>query len=151
MTMTIRHSISFVRNWSFAPAAAVILCLFAPSAHSQQSFKTPDEAAAALAAAVKSGKQRDILKVLGSDGKDIVSSGKRLAFETVAGDIVGMSMSHDDASDFRPRPGRIRDPGARVGRQPRSFVTQVMKAAAKANGGPLTSTQLNGRSRNSSA
>ena len=28
--------------------------------------------------------------------------------------------------------------GPRAGRQPRSFVAQVMKAAAKANGGPLT-------------
>lgn len=59
-------------------------------------------------------------------------------------------MSSDDTSDFHPRPGRIRDRGARAGRQPRSFVAQVLKAAAKASGGPLTSTRSNGRSRNSS-
>jgi type IV secretory pathway VirD2 relaxase len=47
-------------------------------------------------------------------------------------------MSGDEISDFRPRPGRIRDRGARVGRQPRSFIAHVMRAAAKANGGPLT-------------
>jgi hypothetical protein len=79
MIMTIRHSIRFVRNWSSAIAAAVILCLLAPAAHAQQSFKTPDEAAAQLAAAVKSGSQRDILKVLGSAGKEIVSSGDNIA------------------------------------------------------------------------
>jgi hypothetical protein len=48
-------------------------------AYAQQSFKTPDEAATALAGAVKSGSQRDILKVLGSDGKEIVSSGDNVA------------------------------------------------------------------------
>jgi hypothetical protein len=79
MTMTIRHSIRLVCNWSPATAAAVILCLLAPAAHAQQPFKTPDEAAVALAAAVKSGGQRDILKVLGSDGKDIISSGDEVA------------------------------------------------------------------------
>jgi hypothetical protein len=61
----------------------------------------------------------------------------RVVFLVAGADIV--SMSRDEISDFRLRPGRIRDRGARVGRQPRSFVAQVMKAAAKANGGPLTS------------
>jgi type IV secretory pathway VirD2 relaxase len=60
-------------------------------------------------------------------------------------------MSRDDDSNFHPRPGRIRDRGTPAGRQPRSFVAQVMKAAAKANGGPLTSIRLDGRSRSSSA
>jgi hypothetical protein len=77
--MTIRPSIRFVRKWTSASAAAVILCLLTPVAHAQESFETPDEAAAQLAAAVKSGSQRDILKVLGSAGKDIVSSGDNIA------------------------------------------------------------------------
>jgi type IV secretory pathway VirD2 relaxase len=59
-------------------------------------------------------------------------------------DIVGMS--RDEISDFRARPGRIRDRGARVGRRPRSFVAQVMRAAAKANGGPLTLARSRGGS-----
>ncbi|MBR1266383.1 DUF2950 domain-containing protein [Bradyrhizobium sp. AUGA SZCCT0222] len=75
--MTIHHSICFVRKW--IPASAVMLCLLTPAAHAQESFKTPDEAAAQLAAAVKSGSQRDILKVLGSAGKEIVSSGDNIA------------------------------------------------------------------------
>jgi type IV secretory pathway VirD2 relaxase len=65
----------------------------------------------------------------------------------VGGDIV--SMSRDEVSDFHPRPGRIRDRGPRVGRQPRSFVAQVMKAAAKANGGPLTLVKSRGGNRGS--
>jgi hypothetical protein len=58
-----------------------------------------------------------------------------------------VSMSRDEISDFRPRPGRIRDRGPRVGRRPRSFVAQVMKAAAKASGGPLKSVRSRGESR----
>jgi Protein of unknown function (DUF2950) len=77
--MTIRPSIRFVRKWTSASAAAVILCLLTLAAHAQESFKTPDEAAVQLAAAVKSGSQRDILKVLGSAGKEIVSSGDNIA------------------------------------------------------------------------
>ena len=49
------------------------------SANAQQSFSTPEEAASALAVAVKSGFQRDILKVLGLRRADIVSSGDDVA------------------------------------------------------------------------
>jgi type IV secretory pathway VirD2 relaxase len=56
-------------------------------------------------------------------------------------------MSRDDASDFRPRTGRIRDQVRAGGRRAQSFVDQVMKAAAKANGGPLTKAQLRGGKR----
>src|SRR5215475_3102318 len=54
------------------------LCLLAP-ARAQQSFTNPDEAASALATAVKSGMKQDILKVLGADGEDIISSGDEVA------------------------------------------------------------------------
>jgi type IV secretory pathway VirD2 relaxase len=60
-------------------------------------------------------------------------------------------MTHDDAFDFRPRPGRIRDRGARAGARPQSFVAQVMRAATRANGGPLTLAQMRGERRRSSA
>ena len=56
-------------------------------------------------------------------------------------------MNGDDASDFQPRPGRIRNRGPRTGRRSQSFIAQVMKAAAKANGGPLTPSQLRGEGR----
>jgi hypothetical protein len=60
-------------------AALASLCLAMSSATAQQSYKSPDEAVAALAAAVKSGAKADMLKVLGADGEDIVSSGDDVA------------------------------------------------------------------------
>lgn len=47
------------------------------------------------------------------------------------------AMNRNATPDFRPRPGRIRDRGRPNARRSLSFVDQVIKAAAKANGGPL--------------
>jgi hypothetical protein len=79
MSMTIRNSIHFARNWRSGLAIAAMLCLLAPAAEAQQTYKTPAEAADALAAAVKSGALRAMLKVLGSDGEAIISSGDDIA------------------------------------------------------------------------
>jgi hypothetical protein len=54
------------------------LTLLSSVAKAQQSFPTPEDAAAALAAAVKSGPS-DILKVFGKAADDIVSSGDEVA------------------------------------------------------------------------
>ncbi len=54
------------------------LALLSAASQAQQSYPTPEEAAAALAAAVKSGPS-DILKVLGKAADDIVSSGDEVA------------------------------------------------------------------------
>jgi len=51
-------------------------------AHAQQTFASPDEAVSALVSAVKSGSRQDMLKVLGADGEDIVSSGDDVADTT---------------------------------------------------------------------
>src|SRR5712692_2894167 len=59
-------------------------------------------------------------------------------------------MTHDDAFDFRPRPGRIRDTGRGASQRSRSFVNQVMAAAARANGGPLKLTEMRGERRRGS-
>jgi hypothetical protein len=53
----------------------------------------------------------------------------------------------DDASNLRIRPGRIRDRGRGARPRAESFISQVMRAAAKANGGPLTPAQLRGSGR----
>ena len=45
----------------------------------QQAYRSPDDAAAALAAAVKTGTRSAILKVLGKDGEDIIESGDDVA------------------------------------------------------------------------
>lgn len=56
----------------------IVFALIGSAAQAQQSYKTPEDAAAALAAAVKSG-PRDILKVLGRAAEDIVFSGDEIA------------------------------------------------------------------------
>jgi hypothetical protein len=55
---------------------AALLCA---TANAQQAFKTPDEAAAALAGAAKAGDPKAIVTVLGPDGADIASSGDAVA------------------------------------------------------------------------
>jgi len=59
-------------------AAAASLLSFLP-ANAQQSFKSPDDAASALAAAIRSGSKSEVLKVLGNDGEDIIDSGDEIA------------------------------------------------------------------------
>ena len=59
--------------------ALTISALLCASASAQQAFKTPDEAASALASAAKSGDPKAIVSVLGPDGTAIVSSGDEVA------------------------------------------------------------------------
>lgn len=55
------------------------MVLLASSVHAQQSFPSPEDAAAALAAAAKNGTERALLKVLGRDAADIIASGDEVA------------------------------------------------------------------------
>lgn len=66
-------------SFSWLAAAVAIVCLVASPASAQQVFQSPDEAAAALASAVKSGVKQDMLKVFGPDGEDIISSGDEVS------------------------------------------------------------------------
>lgn len=75
-----RHQSFFsARNLTVVIAIAGLLCLAVPYAQAQQAYSSPDEAASALAAAIKSGARRDMLRVLGSEGNDIISSGDEVA------------------------------------------------------------------------
>jgi DUF2950 family protein len=62
-----------------AVPAIIALAVLPAASQAQQSFSSPEQAAAALAAAVKSGTNRSILSVLGSAGSDIVDSGDEVA------------------------------------------------------------------------
>jgi len=66
------------RIWLASWTAAASL-LLTTAATAQQFFNSPDDAARALASAVKSGIQQDMLKVLGADGEDIIASGDETA------------------------------------------------------------------------
>ena len=59
--------------------AFIVLFVLTPVARAQQAFPSPEQASAALAAAVKSGTNRAILKVLGPAADDIVDSGDEVA------------------------------------------------------------------------
>lgn len=65
------------------------LALMSTATFAQQSYPTPEEAASALAAAVKSG-PRDILKVLGRAADDIVSSGDEVADADIRARFISM-------------------------------------------------------------
>ncbi len=58
---------------------AGLLCTVACVASAQQAFKTPEEAASALASAAKANDMKAVATVLGPDGEDIVSSGDEVA------------------------------------------------------------------------
>ena len=79
VTMTKHRLAQNCRKHATGLLAAVALLLGISSANAQQVFKTPEEAATALAAAVKSGATRDVLKVLGRDGVEIMFSGDEIA------------------------------------------------------------------------
>jgi hypothetical protein len=65
--------------FSSLAAVVAIVCLMASPTKAQQVFQSPDEAAAALATAVKSGDKKEMLKVFGADGEDIISSGDEVS------------------------------------------------------------------------
>jgi hypothetical protein len=69
-----------IRSLSFA---GLLISVFAASAGAQQSFKSADEAAAALATAAKAGDRAAVLTVLGNDADDIVSSGDDVADKSI--------------------------------------------------------------------
>ncbi|MGY3617685.1 DUF2950 domain-containing protein [Bradyrhizobium sp. USDA 10063] len=62
-----------------AVAALVMLALAITSARAQQAYPSPEDAAAALAAAVKTGEKKAMLKVLGKDAEEIIESGDDVA------------------------------------------------------------------------
>jgi hypothetical protein len=57
----------------------VAVALLTSASQAQQAYPSPEDAAASLAAAVKTGTRSAILKVLGNDAEDIVESGDDVA------------------------------------------------------------------------
>jgi hypothetical protein len=77
--MTIFRSLRSRRAAYASVAAAVTLALLISAAEAQQAYPSPEDAAAALATAVKTGNKRAMLKVLGYDARDIIESGDDVA------------------------------------------------------------------------
>jgi hypothetical protein len=70
---------SLHRAASAGVVAIMALALMSSVSQAQQSFPSPEDAAAALAVAVKSDTKREILNVLGSGAEDIIESGDDVA------------------------------------------------------------------------
>src|SRR6202043_619139 len=60
-------------------AAIVAVALLTSASRAQQAYPSPEDAAASLAAALKTGTRSAIMKVLGKDAEDIVESGDDVA------------------------------------------------------------------------
>lgn len=67
------------RAASASLGAIVAVALLTSASRAQQAYPSPEEASAALAAALKTGSRSAILKVLGKGGEDIVESGDDVA------------------------------------------------------------------------
>jgi hypothetical protein len=63
--------------------AAILIAASASTAFAQQDYKTPQDAVDALVATARSGDQKAAIDVLGQDGEDIISSGDKVADNTV--------------------------------------------------------------------
>ena len=59
----------------FAACVVVGLAILSTGADAQQAFKSPEEAADALIAAVRAGDAKAVNRVLGRAGNEIISSG----------------------------------------------------------------------------
>ena len=70
---------SFHRGACACVATVMVFVLMSSMSHAQQSYASPEAAATALAAAVKTGTKNAILNVLGNAAEDIVSSGDKVA------------------------------------------------------------------------
>jgi hypothetical protein len=68
-------TVTSLRRAPVSVAAIFALAVMNSASQAQQSFSSPEDAAAALAVAVKSGTKREILRVLGRGAEDLVESG----------------------------------------------------------------------------
>jgi hypothetical protein len=83
MTKRSQHRVRTPRQLLTAIAAGFILFAASSAALAQQDYKTPQDAANALAAAAKSGDEKAALVVLGRGAEDLVSSGDKVSDDAV--------------------------------------------------------------------
>ena len=86
---------------------AISLAGVVDAAHAQQRFKSPDDAVTALVTAVRANNVRDMIMVLGAEGRDIVVSGDDVADQTArAAFLIAYDLKHqvlktgDDRADL---------------------------------------------------
>ena len=104
----IREDTMTVHFHSVRVAALFAAMLFGGvTANAQEKFKSPDDAVAALVAAARSDNSRDLMKVLGEPGRDILFSGDDVADQKRRADfLVAFDLKHqivkkgDSAADL---------------------------------------------------
>ncbi len=75
--------------------AVLVQAGVAGSAHAQQKFKTPEDAVTAFVASVRADNVRDMVLVLGAQGRDIVVSGDPVADQTTrAAFLIAYDLKH---------------------------------------------------------
>jgi len=75
--------------------SGAVMAMSVQSALAQEKFGTPEEAADKLVVAVRGGDEKNILKILGPDGRDILSSGDKVAdANTKALFLTGYDLRH---------------------------------------------------------
>jgi hypothetical protein len=78
-----------------AALGAVSLASLSFAAHAQQKFKSPEDAVTALVAAVRADNVRDMVMVLGPQGRDIIISGDGVADQTArAAFLIAYDLKH---------------------------------------------------------
>lgn len=83
------------RQFLSVALALASLAIVTFAAHAQQKFKTPEEAVTALVAAVRADNIRDMIMVLGPQGRDIVISGDDVADQTArAAFLIAYDLKH---------------------------------------------------------
>ncbi len=65
-------------NWGLVLGVA-LLVVGCTCETAQRQFDSPDAAVEALVSAAKDGNQKALLKILGPDGRDVISSGDKVA------------------------------------------------------------------------
>lgn len=88
---------------NIAAVTAVVLAMTfgaTYNANAQQKFKTPDDAVSALVAAVRADNVRDMVRILGAGGRDIVISGDEVADQkTRAAFLIAYDLKHQIVKD----------------------------------------------------
>jgi archaellum component FlaF (FlaF/FlaG flagellin family) len=103
------REITMTANIRFLQTATLFLafCVGIAVAQAQEKFKSPDEAVAALVAAARADNSRDLMKVLGADGREILFSGDPVADKnTRSAFLIAFDLKHqivkkgDSAADL---------------------------------------------------
>lgn len=92
------NEMRFVRRFGQALFGALLVCAVSP-AHAAQQFDSPEAAVEALVSAAKASNRRELLDILGPGGRDVISSGDKVADRNARDKFVE---SYNEKHGFEP-------------------------------------------------